>query len=113
MSTLLPIQRTRGDTRRMVFVIKDSTGVIVDISAWTSFLLTVDPEIDPASAANNLFQAAGALVTDGTDGRVSFTPTGSSNAGEYHYDAQALDSNSEKITFASGAYNLIQDITKD
>ena len=114
--SVLPIKRKRGDTRRIVFKIKDGDGAIPDISGWTAFLLTVDPSKDPIDATANLFQATGAIISDGTGGteaRVGFTPPGTTEAGDYFYDAQALDANSEKVTFAEGSYKLTQDITKD
>lgn len=113
MSSALPIKRRRGDTRRIVFKVVDSNDTIVDISGWTALKLTVDPVVDPTDATNNVFQVNGSLVTDGLDGRLKFIPPGTSNAGDYYYDAQAIDENSEKITFAHGSYALSQDITKD
>jgi len=113
MATTLNIKRKRGDTRRIIFVIKDEDGAIIDISSWSLFLLTVDPEKAPIDNTNNLFQITGALITDGTDGRIGFTPPGTADVGDYYYDVQATDVNSEKITFASGSYKLSQDITKD
>ena len=113
MASILQIKRKRGDTRRITFVIKDADGVVVPIGGWTAFLLTVDPDKAPVDNTNNIFQVSGSLVTDGTDGRVYFTPAGTSVAAEYYYDAQATDDNGEKITFAEGSYKLTQDITKD
>ena len=55
----------------------------------------------------------GALSTDGKDGRASFTPLGTLAVGKHYYDAQALDSNGEKITFAEGEYKVTQDRAKD
>lgn len=111
--TKIKIERKRGDTKRMVFRIKDQeTGDAIDITSWTSFLLTVDPAFNPADDTDNLFQIIGAII-DGPTGRVGFTPAGTTAPGNYYYDAQALDDNTEKVTFAEGEYILIQDITKD
>jgi hypothetical protein len=111
MTATIDIARKRGDTRRLIFAIQDS-GVAVDISAWTSFVLTVDPSKAPADTSANLEQMTGALTTDGTDGRVHFIPSGTIAPGAYYYDAQALDANGEKYTFAQGKYKVTQDITK-
>lgn len=111
--TFLTIKRKRGDTRRIVFTIEDSNGVVVPIDGWSGFLLTVDPDKYPADDTANLGQFIGVLISDGLDGRIGFTPSGNIAAGNYFYDAQALDANSEKITFAEGCYKLSQDITKD
>jgi len=54
----------------------------------------------------------GIITSGGLDGRVHFIPSGTIAAGRYFYDAQALDSNNEKFTFAAGRYTVIQDITK-
>ena len=53
--TNLPIERKRGDTRRIVFIIKDADKVVIDITLWTSFILTVDPAKKPVNDSNNLF----------------------------------------------------------
>ena len=111
MTATINISRKRGDTRRMVFVIKDENGP-VDISGWTNFKLTVDPSKAPVDDTTKLEQMTGALTSGGTDGRVHFIPSGSIDPGKYFYDAQALDSNAEKVTFSEGAYVLTQDITK-
>lgn len=112
MTTKIDIERKRGDTRRMVFVVKDKAGTVVNIGTWSAFTLTVDPAKDPADALNNIFQVTGALLTDGSDGKVYFVPPGTSPVGNYFYDVQALDGNVEKITIAEGKYKLTQDITK-
>jgi len=108
----LPIERKRGDTRRIVFRVKDDSGVVIDISTWTNFLLTVDPAPNPTDDTSKVLQINGVIV-DGAAGRVGFTPDGLASDGVYFYDAQALDANTEKVTFAEGQYTLTQDITKD
>jgi hypothetical protein len=111
MTATNDIERKRGDTRRMVFVIRDG-GAAVDISGWTAFKLTVDPNKSPADGTTKLEEMTGALTTGGTDGRVHFIPSGTIVPGSYYYDAQALDANGEKITFSEGKYKVTQDITK-
>lgn len=113
MTTEIDITKTRGDTKRMIFVIKDSDGNVVDISAWTSFLMSLNPDKAPTDNLGQLAQFTGSLTTDGLDGRAHFTPDGTEAIGKYFYDCQALDSNSEKITFSKGRYTIEQDITKD
>ena len=63
----------RGDDDPRVFTIKDSAGVVVDISGQT-FSMAVSTDKDPPDTANEIFSVAGAFVTDGTDGKISFTP---------------------------------------
>ena len=111
MTATIDIERKRGDTRRLVFVIK-SGGVAVDISGWTLFKLTVDPSKAPADDTTKLEQMTGAITSGGTDGRVHFIPAGSIAAGKFFYDCQATDGNGEKVTFAEGKYTVTQDITK-
>ncbi len=112
MTYVIDIERSRGDTKRIPFTFVNS-GEAIDISGWTDFKLTVDTSSEPTDDTANIGQLTGSLLTDGTDGKVYFVPTGTWDIGEYFYDAQALDSNSEKTTFVKGAYNIIQDITKD
>ena len=111
MTATNDIERKRGDTRRMVFVIK-SNGSPVDISTWTAFKLTVDPSKAPIDGTTKLEEMTGVITAGGSDGRVHFIPAGTIDAGAYFYDAQALDSNSEKVTFSEGKYKVTQDITK-
>lgn len=113
MPTVINIERKRGDTCPIVFVVQDADENVVDISAWTNFLLTVDPSKAPTDALANIFQAAGAFVTDGTDGKVSFEPPGTSPIGNYYYDVQGLNNQAKKCTIAEGKYKIKQDITKD
>lgn len=105
------ISRKRGDTRRIVFVIRDA-GAPVDISAWTQFKLTIDPSKAPVDDTTKLEHMVGVISSGGLDGRVHFIPTGAVEPGGYFYDAQALDSNAEKVTFSEGKYKIVQDITK-
>jgi len=112
MISIVDITIKRGDTRRHIFTIKDADGNVVDISGWSSFTLAVTSDKDPVNTDNEMGVIAGALITDGTDGRVGFTPTGNWDVGKYFYDAQAIDSNSEKITFVEGKYTIDQDRNK-
>ena len=114
MTQTTNIERKRGDTKGIVFVIKQADEVtVVDISTWTAFTLTVDPSKAPADAAANEFQATGAFVTDGSDGKIRFYPPGTTDVGKYYYDVQALDNDGKKCTPVEGKYKLTQDITKD
>lgn len=112
MATKIKIKRTRGDTARLVFTVKDSKGVAVNISAWTAFTMTVDTAEYPVDNANNVSQMNGVLIGGGTEGRVYFVVDGTIPVGDYFFDIQAIDANSEKITIAKGGWIVEQDITK-
>jgi hypothetical protein len=114
MTTEINLERKRGDTRRIIFRVKDSDGLPVDISSGYSFILTVDPERSPIDASNNLFQITG-IIIDGPNGRVGFplTDQQADNLGTYYYDGQMIDPNSEKGTIVDGKIKFSQDITKD
>lgn len=111
MATQLNIDKVRGDTRRHIFLITDSTGTVADISAWTSFTLAITSDKDPVDTSTLLESINGALVA-GSTGRVSFSPAGTLSPGQYYYGAQAFDANNEKITFAQGRYAVTQDRNK-
>ena len=102
----------RGDTDPKTFTIKDAAGAVIDISSWT-FTLSVDQLLDPTDALTLQFAVTGALVTDGTDGKVSFTPAAGDTdltPSEYFYDIQR---NSPTIkTLIKGVAEIVQDITK-
>jgi len=109
----LDLTRVRGDTFPMVFTIKDSSGAAVNISGF-SFKLTVDPEKNPTSADNNLFQLTG-TITDGPGGEVSFSPTAlqaDQPPNTYFYDIEMVDGASAIRTIAKGKFVVTQDIPK-
>lgn len=105
------LERARGDTRRIPFRVMDKNRKPVDISTWTDFVLTVDPDKAPLTADNNVAAMVG-QVLDGPEGRVAFFPDGTVPAGTYFYDCQATDDNAEKGTLAKGRYVVVQDIGK-
>ena len=112
MTAQLDITIKRGDTRRHTFVLTDSSGTTVDVSGWSLFSMAVTSERDPIDTSSQLGIILGYLSTDGTDGRISFTPPGNWAIGKYFYDAQAFDANGEKITFSEGKYIIDQDRDK-
>lgn len=112
--TIINLFRRRGDTRPDKFRVKSrETGLPIDVTGY-SFLLTVDPEKNPANDDNNLFQITG-VITDADAGEVKFTPTelqADQAAGIYYYDAELVDDAGDRWTFAAGTYQFTQDITK-
>jgi hypothetical protein len=107
------INRRRGDTKSINMTLTDKDGVAIPITGYTGFLLSVNTEEDPLDATNEVFQLIG-TITDGVNGKVSFPITvgDSDNVGEFFYDAQYIDTNSEKFTFIRGSYIMGQDRTK-
>ncbi len=101
----------RGDTRRVAFQAQ-MDGVAYDISGWTSLTLTMNTEEEPTNTDNQVYQAVGGFVGDGTDGKIFFPRSDSIDAGEYYFDVQGVDDNSEISTIAKGFMVLEQDITK-
>lgn len=113
MTDTANIVRKRGDTKRISISISDDTNAVLDVSGWTSFLLTVTSEKNPTDNTTQVAQLTGSFTTDGTNGKVYFVPTGTIPAGKYYYDIQAIDSNAEKTTILEGSYTIEQDRTKD
>lgn len=109
---IININRKRGDTRALVFVIQID-GTLIDISLWTTFLLTVTSIKNPPDDSTKVFQLAGTFVTDGTDSKIAFVPAGTTDIGTYYYDVQAIDPAGGKFTLVEGKYKLSQDKTKD
>lgn len=104
----------RGDNDPKTFTIKDALGVVVDISAQT-FSMAVNTDKDPADATNEIFNVAGVFVTDGTDGKISFTPPALSldavaAPGVAFYDINRITPS--KKTLAKGKVVFIMDIDK-
>ena len=110
------LERYRGDTTPHVFTVQDSDGVAVDVSTWTNFVMTINSELDPSDTTNQLVTFTGSFQTDGTDGKVEFTPADTAAAdqvpGNYFYDAQALDGSARVVTLAKNKYTFHQDIGK-
>ncbi len=60
----------RGDTKPLIFTLKNNAGVVIDISSKTAsdFLLTAKDDVD----GTQIFQVAATFKTDGTDGKLKF-----------------------------------------
>ena len=104
----------RGDDDPKTFTIKDSLGVVIDISTWT-LSMAVNTDKDPPTTVNEIFRVAGVFVTDGTDGKVSFTPPPTSldavtAPGKAFYDIQRITPS--KKTLVKGTVLFIMDIDK-
>ena len=104
----------RGDDDARVFTIKNSAGNPLDISSWT-LSMAVNRDLDPSGTTNEIFSVAGVFVTDGTDGKVSFTPPASSLDGVAaneiaYYDVNRLTPS--KKTLVKGKVQFIMDIDK-
>ena len=108
----------RGDDDPRTFTIKDSSGVIIDISTWT-LSMAVNTDKDPVGTANEVFVVAGVLVDEGSGagvtGKVSFTPPANSldgvSAGEKaFYDVNRLTPSIK--TLVKGSVLFIMDVDK-
>ena len=104
----------RGDDDPKTFTILDSAGDPEDISTWT-LSMAVNTERDPADVTNEIFRVAGIFVTDGTDGKISFTPPATSldavtAPSIAFYDVQRVTPS--KKTLAKGKVIFVMDIDK-
>jgi hypothetical protein len=104
----------RGDNDPKTFTIRDGQGVAIDISGWT-LSMAVNSDKDPLNTINEIFSVAGVFVTDGTDGRISFTPPANSldnvGAGEVaFYDINRLTPSIK--TLVKGQVKFLMDIDK-
>lgn len=107
------ITRFRGDTAADTFFIKNSAGVIVNITGYT-FKMTLNPNKAPLDALAQMYQVVG-VIADGPGGKVTFTPTALQTdvlAGKYYYDVQMIDTSGAITTIALDAYIYKEDITK-
>ena len=107
------ITRVRGDTFPFSFVIKDSDGVVVDISGF-DYKLSVDTNEEPTNELTQVFKLTGVVPT-GTDGVVTFTlSTGEADQSPstYFFDLEQTDAATKIRTVAKGEWNVAQDVTK-
>ena len=116
------IEKRRGDTKDISVRLKDSSGAILDVTAYTA-LLTIntskspDPDASPAIGVQ-IFQTSGAPNSPGADGilRFDFAAFGGSpyvDVGSYFYDVQITDADGEIFTPLIGKFKVVQDITKN
>lgn len=106
------ITRKRGDTYPITGTVK-LNDLPLDVTGC-SFVLTVDPEPEPVTAANNLFSLTGALAEPLT-GEISFPITeeqADQTPGDYYHDIQMIDAQGKKRTIALDGFSFVQDITK-
>ena len=104
----------RGDDDPKTFTIKTSAGVVINISSWT-LNMAVNTDKDPADVTNEIFEVAGVFVTDGTDGKISFTPPAASldavtAPGAAYYDVNRITPS--KKTLVKGKVLFIMDVDK-
>ncbi len=104
----------RGDDDPRTFTIQDKSGVAIDISSWT-LSMAVNTEKDPLDTVNEIFVVAGVFVTDGTDGKISFTPPANSldNVGvgdKAFYDVNRLTPSIK--TLVKGSVLFVMDVDK-
>lgn len=104
----------RGDTKRKIFTIKDSDGNALDVSGST-FKISIDTLKNPPDATTLQFSIASAFVSGGTDGQIYFTPAPGDTdipPGNYFYDLQETDINTEIDTLFKARIEIVQDISK-
>tara|TARA_R110000772_G_scaffold30806_10_gene76521 strand:+ start:8820 stop:9185 length:366 start_codon:yes stop_codon:yes gene_type:complete len=103
----------RGDDDPKTFTISDASGV-VDISGWT-LALAVNTDLNPDNITNEIFRVVGTFVTDGTDGKILFTPPATSldavtAPGQAYYDINRTAPS--KKTIIKGKVVFAMDIDK-
>lgn len=116
------IEKRRGDTKDISIVLKDSAGVVLDVTGYTA-LLTINTSKTPDLSSSpevgtEIFQASGAPNSPGTDGilRFDMAAFGASPyvpVANYFYDVQITDNGGEIFTPLIGAFKVKQDITKN
>jgi hypothetical protein len=109
------ITRDRGETYpiNFTFITDKTTKAALDISSST-LTLTASTKKAPATGFASTFTSTGVDVTDGTDGKSTFSmiTTGQSdNVGKFYYDIE-LNTGGELRTVVKGIMNFVQDITK-
>ena len=108
------ISWARGDNDPKIFILKNKTGVVIDISGQT-FSMAVNTLENPSDVNAEIFKVAGIFVTDGADGQIEFTPPPASldsvkAPGIAFYDVNRVTPS--KKTLAKGRVLFVQDVDK-
>lgn len=113
MAHEVDIDIKRSNTKPIILTLyKPETYEIQSIAGWTTFQLGVSTvQFPPSIVPPDVATLIGSLLTDGTDGKITFTNPGTIAAGNYFYDAKAIDANSKSYTFAEGRFTVEANIT--
>ena len=110
------ITASRGDDHKIRFTVKNSSGVVYDVSANT-FKFTVKASLDDAIGAAKFQRTSpvgsGIDLTLAATGIVDvlIVPTNTSGlAGEYHYDLEMTESG-KVYTLRQGVFTVSKDVT--
>ena len=110
-ASLLPkrfdLEIYQGDTLSFTITLKDSLGVVKDITGWT-------PLGQIRSLVDNTVIDTFTITVDGPNGilTVSIPNTGTITAGSYKYDIQTTDTSTNVRTWIGGNVTVIDDITE-
>ena len=104
------LKRVRGDTKKIMLQLLEGT-TPVDITAYTSFTLSVDTNRAPVDDLTNVLTIEG-VAEDDEEGIFSFQLESDMEAGNYWYDVQTIDGDGIISTVLMGRLTLIQNITK-
>jgi len=110
--TRINIEHWRGDTFNRTLTIKDSDGVVVDITGWT-FLAQVRE-----APGESVVATITVSITDAPNGEVNLLISAANTAavavGTYRYDVQATkaDAGSTVETVLRGAFVIVDDTSR-
>lgn len=109
------IERVRGDTySTRISLTQEVSGVkqALDVTGF-SFLLAVDPKLNPSDDLNNLAQIDG-VIADGPNGLVDFPFGPDSNqdpsmiaAGNHFHSIRMTDTSGDTRTVAHGKFKMV------
>ncbi len=112
--SIVDVDRTRGDNHPFAFQLFKADGITVEPVTGFTFKFTVDPDNEPVTSTNNLFQLTG-VITDGANGKFEFRPS-TANMDQtpdiYFYDVEMVDGGAFVRTPIRGKLTIEQDITK-
>jgi len=103
----------RGDNYTQRFTLKDSAGVLVDVTGLSA-KLSVNTDATPTDETDQLFEITGVPAGTPADGYFDFTPDAAQalqTPDTYFYDVQITDGSGNKFTIAAGKWIVVADIT--
>jgi hypothetical protein len=104
-----------GDTFRMSFILKDSSGSLINFNGYTgAWQVRVRPETSTtiASSTGGTPNATLTFATPHPTGKIDIATNALTVAGLYYYDVEVTSANGDRTTFVMGHIRVVPEVTR-